>query len=110
MRIEIHLPEKPRSSRANRFRALLINDSYEAKTISRRAFVGPNLGGHHPDAVEPDYGQQEEPLVLQPFTFYGRERVYEGLTAGEMEITAYYMGRDGQPEIEETRKITVSPD
>lgn len=110
MRIEIHVACQLRSSQECRFRTILLNDSYEPISICRDAFVGPNVGAHHPEAVEPNFGYPGEPLVLQPFSFYGRERVYDGLPAGELDVTAYYRGRDGRKEIVETKRITILPD
>lgn len=91
-----------------RFRAILFNDSYEPVSVMRNDFVGPSISGNHPEAVEPDYGYPQDALVLQPFTFYGREREHTNLSPGELKITAYYKGPDGQKEIVKTRKITVS--
>lgn len=96
MRIEIVAPKSIRSTEVCNLRVLLFNDSYEPVQVSRNAFVGPNLRGltpagfPHPESVEPTYGGQDEPLTLQPFTFYGRERTFRDLPPGEIEINAYY--------------------
>jgi hypothetical protein len=55
------------------------------------------------EAVEPTVGGEEEPLTLQPFTFYGRERSLT-LPPGESEVVAAY--RDGE-EITASRRIVV---
>jgi hypothetical protein len=96
MRIEIHGPETVTTAEECRVRAVLFNDSYEPVAVSRNAFVGPNLSGiapagyPHPASVEPTFGQPDEPLTLQPFSFYGRERAFSGLLAGEGDVTATY--------------------
>ena len=96
MRIEIHVPDTVTTAEECRVRAVLFNDSYEPVAVSRNAFVGPNLSGvttggyPRPDSVEPTFGQPDEPLTLQPFSFYGRERVFGELPPGEIEVTASY--------------------
>jgi hypothetical protein len=107
MRIEIECPSTIRASETVRIRASLFNDSYEPVAILRRAFIGPNVGYPRPDAVEPGFGTPEEPLVLQPFTYYGRERVYDNLPPGQIQVTARYSGSAGS-EIVATRILTVS--
>jgi hypothetical protein len=104
MRVEIITPEAAGSDTERVVRALLINDGYEPVTVSRNAFVGPHLNGPYVvEAVEPTYGGPEEPLTLQPFTFYGRERSLT-LAPGESEVVAAY--RDGE-EISASRRIVV---
>ena len=113
MRIEIVSPDTLRASETCRIRVLLFNDSYEPVDISRNAFVGPNL--HvltpvewvHPDSVEATFGGEEQPLTLQPFTFYGREREFSGLQPGEIEISAFYRPGDEQTELSATQKVQV---
>lgn len=72
--------------------------------MQRDAFIGPNVWDHNPGAIEPDFGYQEQPLVPQSFTFYNRKCVYYKLSSGELEITAYYIGRNGWKEIVETSR------
>ena len=45
-----------------------------------------------PASVEPTFGQAEEPLILQPYTFYGRDRFFEDLDAADYIVTAEYSG------------------
>jgi hypothetical protein len=112
MRIEIQLPSSVKSSEQCNLRALLFNDSYEPVAVSRNAFVGPNVRALHPagfplpESVEPTVGAPDEPLTLQPFTFYGRERSYGGLQPGEIDVTAYYRPEGGE-EIAATEKLHV---
>jgi hypothetical protein len=90
MRIEIVTPDSITSSAEAKVRALLVNDSYEPVAVSRNGFVGPTVtGAHQMPSVEPTYGQAEEPLTLQPFTFYGRERSL-AFPPGESEVVASY--------------------
>ena len=102
MRVEIICPENVKASDACHIRAILFNDSYEPVQVSRNAFVGPNLrssapgGFPMPESVEPSYGGADEPLTLQPFTFYGRERSFDNLQPGEIEVSVYYRDPDGQ--------------
>lgn len=70
-----------------RLRALLFNAGFEPLVVSRNAFVGPNVtdlshGAPRPESVEPTFGGPEEPLTLQPFTFYGRERTFADVADG----------------------------
>ena len=106
MRIEIHTPDTISSSESCKLRAVLFNDSYEPVVISRNAFVGPNLR-RYPESVEPTYGGLEEPVTLQPFTFYGREREFSGLQPGEEEVSAYYRPGNETPEIVAERHMRV---
>ena len=112
MRIEIQLPNSVKSSQQCALRAVLFNDSYEPVAVSRNAFVGPNIRGPAPggfpapESVEPTYGGADEPLTLQPFTFYGRERTFGGLQPGSVEVVAYYRP-EGQQEITATQTLRV---
>jgi hypothetical protein len=110
LRIEIRGTERAGASDGYRLQALLFNDSYEPVTISRNAFVGPNVrdGTMRPDAVEATFGGAEEPLTLQPFTFYGRERSYEGLAAGEATVEARYRDPNGGEEISASQPLQVT--
>jgi hypothetical protein len=115
VRVEILAPATVRSAEGCAIRALLFNDSYEPVAVSRNAFVGPNLqsvspqGQPLPDSVEATFGGQEEPLTLQPFTFYGRERTFSGLEPGRVEITAHYRAGDDQPEVQAAVWLQVEP-
>ena len=96
MRIEINCPDSIRADEECHIRVLLFNDSYEPVMISRNAFVGPNLKvlsvDKHPlpESVEGTFGGLDEPLTLQSFTFYGRERTFSELPPGKIEVSAYY--------------------
>jgi hypothetical protein len=105
MRVEIITPEGPSSERERVVRALLINDGYEPVEVSRNAFVGPHVSGPHAvESVEPTVGGPDEPLTLQPFSFYGRERSLT-LPPGESEIVAAY--RDGGDELTARTRVVV---
>jgi hypothetical protein len=112
MRIEIQLPSSAKSSEQCNLRAVLFNDSYEPVAVSRNAFVGPNVralapgGFPAPESVEPTFGGPDEPLTLQPFSFYGRERTFGGLAPGEVDVTASYHP-EGQEEITVTEQLRV---
>ena len=116
MRIEIQSPDSIKSSEQLRLRAILFNDSYEPVVVSRNAFVGPSLrvvtqsGSHLPESVEATFGGQDEPLTLQPFTFYGREREFSGLAPGEVEVSAYYQETEGQRNISASAHLRIIPD
>ena len=100
VRIELTGPERVRSSEEWRFRATVVNDSFEPVSLYRNAFVGPNLrpvdppGMPLPASVEPTYGDEDEPLTLHPFTYFGRERFFSGLPPGRMEMSARYAATD----------------
>ncbi len=96
-------------------RAALVNDSFEPVAVSRNAFVGPSLtalganGMPQPPSVEPTYGQADEPLTLQPFSLYGRDRFFDELEPGEHEFSAEYTPADGPSErLRVTATINVS--
>ncbi|SRR5947209_7187054 len=113
MRIEIQGPSSIKASERCRLRAVLLNDSYEPIAVSRNAFVGPNMhalapGGYpNPSSVEATFGGPDEPLTLQPFTFYGRERTFDGLMPGEVEVTAYYRTSEGQEIASASQRLHV---
>ena len=116
MRIEIQSPDSIKSSEQFRLRALLFNDSYEPVVVSRNAFVGPSLRGVMPsglplpESVEATFGGPDEPLTLQPFTFYGREREFSGLPPGEVEVFAYFQESDSQRNISASAPLRIIPD
>ena len=113
MRIEIHGPDVVKASQEASFRVVLYNDSYEPVAVSRNAFVGPNLRAlapkrhPYPESVEPTFGGQDEPLTLQPFSFYGRERGYNGLEPGEFEVAADYRYPDRQSGLTAAKRLRV---
>jgi hypothetical protein len=113
MRVELQCPESAKSSEKLTLRAILFNDSYEAITISRNGFVGPNVqslnagSGLNPESVEPTFGQTEETLVLHPFSFYGRERTFDQLQHGDLEVTAYYRNSTGEIETTISQRLRV---
>jgi hypothetical protein len=104
MKIEISYKESTTIKGNYNIRVLLFNDSFSAITIFRNCFIGPNVNSSSgksaplPESVEATFGALDEPLTLQPFTFYGRERNFEGLMDEEIKISAYY-DRNGQREI-----------
>ena len=104
MKIEISCKESTTIKGDYNIRVLLFNDSFSEITIFRNCFIGPNVNssssksGPLPESVEATFGAPDEPLTLQPFTFYGRERNFEGLIDEEIKISAYYT-RNGQREI-----------
>lgn len=101
MRIEIEGPDKIGAGEECPLRALLFNDSYEPVVVSRNAFIGPGVqerasgGPPEPLAVEPTYGHEEEEFTLQPFSFYGRERLLGPFPVGEVEVAASYRSPSG---------------
>ncbi|HVE87054.1 MAG TPA: hypothetical protein VND93_29570 [Myxococcales bacterium] len=115
MRIEIHCPSTVRASEECLIRAVLFNDSYVPVDISRNAFIGPDVedpsatGAPRPSSVEPTFGGPDQPLTLHPFSFYGRQRSFTGLSPGEITVTARYRGLQGEPEISATQRIHVQP-
>lgn len=112
MRIEILGPERASTTETCRFRILLINDSYRAATVSRNALFGPTLvqpsGAPFPLSVEATYGGDEEPLTLQPFTFYGRDREFSGLAPGRYRVQASYRSPVDNSEVVEERTIEIT--
>lgn len=115
MRLEIQLTSPIKESTDVLFRAILFNDDYDPLPVSRNAFIGPNVralspaGFPLPDSVEATFGGPDEALTLQPFTFYGRERTFSNLAAGEIEVTAVYRGAEGRPSLEVSQRFRVEP-
>jgi hypothetical protein len=76
------------------FRVLLLNDGFTPVEVFRNALTGPTLQRvgdmPSPASVEPTFGQPEEPLILQPYTFYGRDRFFDDLDAADYIVTAEY--------------------
>jgi hypothetical protein len=112
LRIELHLPSTATTESECRLRAVIFNDSYAPVVVSRNSFVGPNVrdaadGSARPESVEPTFGGRDEPLMLQPFTFYGRERAFNNLSVGEATVEAYYRDPDSGEETSASDTITV---
>jgi hypothetical protein len=102
MKLEIHAPDQVKAGQTFNVRAVLFNDSYDPVAISRNAFMGPTAvtgAGMTPPAVEATFGGADEPLTLQPFTFYGRERQVDAQPPGEIRITAQYEGQAAEKTI-----------
>lgn len=110
MRVELVVPERAEPGEDFAVRAILLNDSFEPVEVWRNAFVGPTAtpagSGPVPQAVEPTFGQPEQPLLLQPFAFYGRERRAGGFSAGVVVITAHYRPEGAEP-ISQSREIVI---
>lgn len=114
MRLEI--AAVPVSSSTARFavRALIFNDSFEPVPLSRNSFYGPTPSGLTasgmplPESAEATHGASDEPMTLQPFTFYGRERRFDELAAGDHEFTAEYRVDDPAQSLREVTTLTVS--
>jgi hypothetical protein len=112
LRIELNVPSTATTEGECRLRAVIFNDSYTPVVIWRSAFVGPNVrdaarGSPRPESVEPAAGGRDEPLALQPFTFYGRERGFDNLHVGEATVEAYYRDPDSGEETSASETITV---
>jgi hypothetical protein len=113
MRIEIYCPKSIKASEECRLRAVLFNDSYEPVAVSRNGFIGPNVqespsaGSPRPDSVESTFGGGDQPLTLQPFTFYGRERTFSGLRPGEVKVFARYRSKEGGKELSASEQMHV---
>ncbi|MBL8146651.1 MAG: hypothetical protein JNL34_09735 [Anaerolineae bacterium] len=108
MKLEIHAPDAVAAGKAFTVRAVLFNDSYAPVAVSRNALLGPTVksgAGMTPPAVEATFGQADEPLTLQPFTFYGRERQADGQQAGTVDITVQYTSADGPITASKTVRI-----
>jgi hypothetical protein len=110
MRIEIVAPEHAPAGAEFTLRALLVNDAYEPVEIWRNAFVGPTAtpqgGPPIPLAVEATFGEDELPLLLQPFTFYGRDRQAGGFPPGIVTISAAYRA-DGAEPLSASRDVVI---
>jgi hypothetical protein len=113
VRLEITAHPVHRSGQPLVVRALVFNDSYWPIALSRNAFLGPNLNARLPNgmpvppSVEATYTGQDEPMTLQPFTFYGRERSFEDLPPGEYEFTAEYQSLDESERLSFAATFTV---
>jgi hypothetical protein len=94
MRLEVSTVSATAPDAPLMFRVLLLNDGFSPVRIFRNALVGPTLqrDGEMPGplSVEPTYGAQDEPILLQPFAFYGRDRFFDDLEAADYVVTAEY--------------------
>jgi hypothetical protein len=110
MRIELIVPDRVAAGSEFTARALLINDGYEPAEVLRNVFVGPTATpagtGPVPAAVEPTFGQAEQPLLLQPFTFYGRDRQAGGFPPGVVTVTATYQV-DGAAPLAASQEVVI---
>ncbi|KXK22732.1 MAG: hypothetical protein UZ15_CFX003000882 [Chloroflexi bacterium OLB15] len=105
MKLEIHAPQTAAASQPIPVRVVLLNDSYEPVAVSRNNLIGPNPQGQGmilPN-VEPTFGQPEEPLTLQPFTLYGRQREIGPFAGGDVVVTAEYQSDQGKL----TQQVTI---
>jgi hypothetical protein len=94
-------------------RAAIVNDSFTPVHLSRNAFTGPtpvHVGPGAPPAesVEPTFSQVDEPLTLQPFTLYGRDRTF-ALSAGQHRFRAEYQPGGAIPPLRLEATIDVGP-
>jgi len=114
MKIEIIAPEVAATAQEVKIRVVLFNDSYEPVEISRNAFIGPTVqavnppGSPHPEGVEATFGGPEEPLMLQSFCFYGRERTFNSTTPGEFQVTARYC-HGNKHDLSAVKRLLVKP-
>jgi hypothetical protein len=107
MKLEIHAPPEATAGAAVQVRIALLNDSFEPVAVSRNALTGPDMVGvMAPPAVEATFGQPDEPLTLQPFTLYGRQREITFANAGETELTARYEPTNGEA-LTASKKVRV---
>jgi hypothetical protein len=60
-----------------------------------------------PESVEPTFGGPDEPLTLQPFSFYGRERSFQGLPVGVLEVTARYQPSGSEAPVVVVEQVVV---
>jgi hypothetical protein len=94
MRLEIIAVSGSAQGEELTVRAAIVNDSFAPVPLSRNAFTGPTLidagfGSPPEQNVEATYNQPDEPMTLQPFTLYGRDRTFD-LPAGKHRFLAEY--------------------
>ena len=84
-------------------RLVVFDDEFEPIVFSRVMLLGPNLAGPLgalPMSAEPEF---ENPalndVALNPGCYYGRERSWSDLPAGEYRVTGMLMGDEGSVEI-----------
>jgi hypothetical protein len=108
MKLEIHAPDTVQPGTAFPVRVILFNDAYHPAAVSRNALMGPTVitgQGMTPPAVEATFGMADQPLTLQPFTFYGRERQVDAQASGSVEVTAQYS--DGGEPLTASKTIAI---
>ena len=112
MHIEISVGPAPGPNGSFAVRAIMLNDSYEPVPLSRNSFFGPTeiattaSGMPMAESVEATSGRPDEPMTLQPFTFYGRERWFDNLSVGDHEFFAEYR-LEGTDVIREVVRLSV---
>lgn len=81
-------------------RLLVLNDSYEVATLDRRLLVGPHPSPGGPIrsffgvSLEPAFPKEEQNFVLlNPWCFYGRQRMFENLSEGQLTIYGYLLNK-----------------
>jgi len=81
-------------------RLIAYNEAYEAAELDRRLLVGPTPvparpgGPPLPVSLEPAARRAEQNTVLlNPWCFYGRQRVFESLPAGTVTVYGYLLRR-----------------
>jgi hypothetical protein len=79
-------------------RLVVFADDDEPVVFNRGALLGPNLSGPigaFPISVEPGFDDPDlDDIALNPGTFYGRERRWAELPAGEYELSGVLTGED----------------
>ena len=93
-------------------RAAIVNDSFAPVPLWRNAFSGPSLldlgPGSPPEiSVEATNNQADEPMTLQPFTLYGRDRVFV-LAPGSHRFGAEYDPAGADPPLRLEVSIEVT--
>jgi hypothetical protein len=92
-----------------RVRFQVLNDSYEPVVVDRRYLIGPNLVYSDarmppPIQVEPEFSTQyKNQIILNPWCFYGRERTFSNLPAGQVTFYGYLLRRS------EAAKLPTGP-
>ena len=102
-------------------RLVAYNEAYEPVALDRRLLIGPNLvpgPGLKPPPVnvEPAYEDQADNIIqLNPWTFYGRQRQFQGRPAGQVTFYGYLVGHfttqllPSRPALEEDLLIQAEP-
>jgi hypothetical protein len=79
-------------------RLVVFNDEDEPIVFNRTMLLGPNLAGPNgplPLSAEPGFDDPAlDDVALNPGCFYGRERGWTDLPAGEYEVTGWLTGGD----------------
>jgi hypothetical protein len=111
MRLEITAISGAAQGEELTVRAAIVNDSFGPVPLVRNAFTGPSLidpgpGSPAEESVEATYNQPDEPMTLQPFTLYGRDRTFV-LAAGEHRFLAEYRPGGSEPPLRLESSIDV---